>query len=114
MSKVTGDFAAKAAVPATGQQPVFDAQTRGFGLRITATGTRARIAEIHRDGMSKPRIIGPVSAMTCAEARRAGRTKFQPDIVRDMRPWAEVQGCARVQVCRRHHRQPGWHPLQGT
>lgn len=70
MPKLTEELAAKAAPPATGQRLIFDNETKGFGLRITATGAKAWIAEVHMDGKSKRRVIARVGEMKCAEARR--------------------------------------------
>lgn len=70
MPKITEDLAAKAAPPKTGQRLIFDTETKGFGLRITASGAKAWIAEVHMDGKSKRRVIARVGEMKCAEARR--------------------------------------------
>lgn len=67
--KLTKTIVDRAQLPARGQTFVRDAVLRGFGLRITATGTKAFIVEKRIHGRVRRQTIGRYGELTCEQAR---------------------------------------------
>lgn len=70
--KLTDTFARKvrANPPASGQQLFYDDEVRGFGLRITSTGSMSYVAEASVDGKTRRVTIGPANLFTAEKARK--------------------------------------------
>ncbi len=57
-------------VPATGQALYWDTDTRGFGVRLSASGKRSYIAQGRVNGRTRRFTLGPHGLLTCEKARQ--------------------------------------------
>jgi hypothetical protein len=67
--RITARSAKAAPVPADGQALYFDDEVKGFGVRVTSTGSRSYIVEVRRGSRSQRITVGRVPELTVAEAR---------------------------------------------
>jgi integrase len=68
--RVTERTAKSSAVPGNGQTIYFDDDVKGFGVRVTANGSRSWIVEVRRGSRSQRITIGKVPEISAAEARK--------------------------------------------
>ena len=68
--KLTKTVVDKAPIPNSGQSFIRDNSLKGFGLRITSTGTKSFIVEKRINGRVKRQTIGRFGELTVEEARR--------------------------------------------
>jgi hypothetical protein len=74
---LTDDFAAAAALPATGQTEFYDDELRGFVLRVSMGGSKTwQLVYRGKDGTKRRSNLGKVP-MKCATARRAADKLLQ-------------------------------------
>lgn len=74
--KITKSAVEKAAAPDKGQSFYWDDTLPGFGLRVTATGTRSYIAQSRANGKTRRTTIGRHGVLTADEARKRARAEI--------------------------------------
>lgn len=67
--RITARTAKSAAIPSNGQAIYFDDDVKGFGLRVTSSGSRSWIVEVRRGSRSRRITIGRLAEISAADAR---------------------------------------------
>jgi hypothetical protein len=67
--RITERNAKSAAVPSRGQAIYFDDDVKGFGVRVTSSGSRSWIIEVRRGSRSQRITIGKLAEISAADAR---------------------------------------------
>src|SRR5262249_41958625 len=67
--RITARNAKTVPAPTTGQTIYFDNEVKGFGVRVTAGGSRSYIVEVRRGSRSQRITIGKVAEIALAETR---------------------------------------------
>lgn len=76
--KLTKTIVEALPIPASGQSLHWDDKLRGFGVRVTPSGTRAYIVQgrVRGTGKTRRETIGAHGVLTCDEARRRAQAKL--------------------------------------
>jgi integrase len=76
--KLTKTEVEKLPIPAAGQSLHWDDKLRGFGVRVTPSGTRAYIVQgrVRGTGKTRRETLGVHGVLTCDEARRRAQAKL--------------------------------------
>src|SRR5262249_47880530 len=67
--QITARTAKTVPTPADGQAIYFDDEIKGFGVRVTSTGSRSYVVEVRRGSRSQRITIGKIAEVAIAEAR---------------------------------------------